>query len=122
MTWALVGILAFVVIVVLIGAFFFLQSVSQTLRNALSTLERVHTNDGQRIDTVLDRLMAKDFETFKNYQLAEEAEEGGIETPEEPIVKLEIPGVTRAYGDEDLRRAAEERAIELEDFPEERSA
>ena len=120
MTWALLGILLVVLVVTLTGAFLFLQSVSQTLANALSTLERVHTNDGKRIDQVLDRLLAADFETFKQYQLAEEADIGGQEFPvEEPEVRLEIPGVTRNYGAVDLQAAADERRILMEDFPEE---
>ena len=95
-----------------------LQSLSQTLANALSTLERVHTNDGRRIDSILDRLMAMDFESFKSYQLAEESEEGGQEFPEEEAtVILERPGITRSLGEVDLRRAAEERQILMEDFP-----
>jgi hypothetical protein len=120
MTWALLGILLVVLVIVLIGAFYFLQSVSQTLANALQTLERVHQNDGKRIDQVLDRLMAADFTLFKQYQLAEEAEEGGQEVfEEEPEVRLEIPGVTRNYGEVDLQTAADERRILMEDFPEE---
>jgi len=118
--WALLGILIVVVCIALIGAFLFLQSVSQTLANALATLERVHTNDGKRIDSVLDRLMAMDFQMFKSYQLAEQAEEGGQETfDEEPEVRLEVPGITRNYGEADLVAAAAERQIIQEDFPEE---
>ena len=119
MTWALLGILGFTLVIVLSGAFLFLQSVSQTLRNALSTLERVHQSDGKRIDQILDRLMAMDFESFKQYQLAEEAEVGGQEDfEEEPSVRLEIPGITRSYGEADLVAAAAERQILAEDFPE----
>jgi len=118
MTWALLGILAVTLVVVVSGAFLFLQSVSQSLSNAISTLERVHANDGKRIDQVLDRLMAMDFESFKTYQLAEDAEIGGQELfEEEPIVRLEVPGVTRSYGERDLVAAAAERQILEEDFP-----
>jgi hypothetical protein len=78
----------------------------------------VHANDGKRIDQILDRLMAMDFESFKSYQLAEEATEGGQEfSEEEATVVLEQPGISRSYGENDLRRAAEERQILLEDFP-----
>jgi hypothetical protein len=116
--WALYGLLIIVVGVFSFSVFLMLQSLSQTLANALSTLERVHTNDGKRIDQILDRLMAMDFETFKNYQLAEEADIGGQEFPEEEAtVILERPGITRSYGEVDLRRAAEERQILREDFP-----
>lgn len=118
MTWALLGLLLVVVSVYAISVFLSLQSVSQTLANALQTIERVHANDGKRIDQILDRLMAMDFETFKNYQLAEEADIGGQEFPdEEATVVLERPGITRSYGEVDLRQAAEERQILMEDFP-----
>lgn len=118
MTWALLGVVVLIVCVFSISVFLSLQSVSQTLANALQTLERVHTNDGKRIDQILDRLMAMDFETFKNYQLAEEADIGGQEFPEEDAtVVLEVPGITRNLGGDDLRRAAEERQILAEDFP-----
>lgn len=118
MTWALYGLVIVVVVVFSFSVFLSLQSVSQTLANALQTLERVHANDGKRIDQILDRLMAMDFETFKNYQLAEQAEEGGQEIfEEEATVMLERPGITRSYGEVDLRRAAEERQILMEDFP-----
>jgi hypothetical protein len=125
-TWALYGLVIVVVGVFAFSTFLSLQSVSQTLANALSTLERVHHNDGKRIDQILDRLMAMDFETFKNYQLAEEADIGGQEFPEgdetEATVVLERPGLTRSYGEVDLRRAAEERQILMEDFPAEEEA
>jgi hypothetical protein len=124
--WALYGLLIIVVGVFAFSVFLSLQSVSQTLANALSTLERVHHNDGKRIDQILDRLMAMDFETFKNYQLAEEADIGGQEFPEEgdneATVILERPGISRSYGEVDLRRAAEERQILTEDFPAEEEA
>lgn len=118
MTWAIFGLLIIVVGVFSFSVFLMLSSVSQSLSNALHTLERVHTNDGKRIDQILDRLMAMDFETFKTYQLAEEADIGGQEFPEEEAtVVLERPGLTRSYGETDLRRAAEERQILQEDFP-----
>lgn len=118
MTWALLGLVVVVVCVFSISVFWALQSVSQTLANALSTLERVHTNDGKRIDSILDRLMAMDFETFKSYQLAEEADIGGQEFPEEEAtVTLERPGISRSYGEVDLQRAREEHQILMEDFP-----
>lgn len=117
MIWASVAILALVVIILVITLFLALQGVSQTLSNALSTLERVHSNDGKRIDQVLDRLMAMDFESFKNYQLAEDADVGGIEDFEEPTVKLEGPGIGReGLGADDLAAAANERRLILEDF------
>lgn len=123
MTWALYGLLIIVVGVFSFSVFLMLSQLSQTLANALSTLERVHTNDGKRIDQILDRLMAMDFETFKNYQLAEEADIGGQEFPdEEATVVLERPGISRSYGEVDLRRAAEERQILREDFPAEEEA
>jgi hypothetical protein len=124
--WALYGLVIVVVCVFSFSVFLSLQSVSQTLANALSTLERVHTNDGKRIDQILDRLMAMDFETFKNYQLAEEADTGGQEFPEEgdneATVILERPGLTHSYGEVDLQRAADERQILLEDFPAEEAS
>lgn len=123
MTWALFGLVLVVVIVCAITAFLSLQSISESLSNAIRTLERVHANDGKRIDTVLDRLMAKDFESFKSFQLAEEAESGGQEFPEEEAeVVLEMPGVTRAFGYEDLQAAANERQLIDEDFPVEEEA
>lgn len=119
MTWALYGLLIVVVCVFSISVFLMLQSISQTLANALSTLERVHANDGKRIDQILDRLMAMDFESFKSYQLAEEADIGGQEfaEDEEATVILERPGLTASYGESDLRKAADERQILMEDFP-----
>jgi hypothetical protein len=98
--------------------FLMLQGISQTLSNALSTLERVHASDGKRIDQVLDRLMAMDFESFKNYQLAEDSDVGGIEDFEEPVVQLTGPGIGReGLGGDDLAAAANERRILAEDFP-----
>lgn len=123
MTWALYGLLIVIVGVFSCSVFLMLQEISQTLSNALSTLERVHSNDGKRIDQILDRLMAMDFETFKNYQLAEEADIGGQEFPEEEAtVVLERPGITRSYGESDLQRAREEQKILAEDFPAEEEA
>src|SRR5215472_162136 len=118
MIWALLGLSIFVVIVCATTGFLMPQSVSETLSNAIRTLERVHANDGKRIDQILDRLMAVDFTTFKQYQLAEEADFGGQEMPEEDAtVVMEMPGITRNYGEADLAAAANERRILLEDFP-----
>jgi hypothetical protein len=63
--------------------------------------------------------MAMDFESFKSYQLAEEADIGGQEFAEheEATVILERPGLTASYGESDLRKAADERQILMEDFP-----
>lgn len=118
MTWAFVGFALVALVILSCVAFLILQSVSQTLSNALATLERVHHNDGKRIDQVLDRLMAMDFESFKNYQLAEEAEVGGIEEPEEAYVRLEGRGIPpEGLGADALAAAANERRILMEDFP-----
>lgn len=123
MIWALFGLLLLVVIVCAATAFLTLQSISESLSNAIRTLERVHANDGKRIDTILDRLMAMDFESFKSYQLAEEAEVGGQEVfDEEATVVLERPGISRTFGYEDLQAAANERQIVDEDFPVEEEA
>ena len=123
MIWASLAILSLVVIVLIVTLFLCLQSVSQTLANSILTLERVHTSDGKRIDSVLDRLMAMDFESFKNYQRAENAEEGGMELPEEEAyVRLETPGAPEGLGVRGLQAAAEERRILMEDFPEEAEA
>lgn len=123
MTWAFVGFAVVAMIVISCVAFLMLSSISQTLSNALSTLERVHSNDGKRIDQVLDRLMAMDFESFKNYQLAEEADVGGVEEFEEPTVRLEGPGIEpEGLGAKSLADLANERRILMEDFPAEEEA
>lgn len=123
MIWVSLAILALFATCALVVMYLILQGVSQSLSNALSTLERVHASDGKRIDQVLDRLMAMDFESFKNYQLAEEADVGGIEEFEEPFVRLEGPGVEpEGLGEAALAAAASERRIILEDFPEEAEA
>lgn len=118
MIWASLIVTALIACVALAIMFLMLQGISQTLSNALSTLERVHASDGKRIDQVLDRLMAMDFESFKNYQLAEDSDVGGIEDFEEPVVQLTGPGIGReGLGGDDLAAAANERRILAEDFP-----
>lgn len=118
MTWAFVGFAVIALAIISTVAFLMLSSISQTLSNALSTLERVHTNDGKRIDQVLDRLMAMDFESFKSYQLAEDSDVGGIEEPEEPYVQLERPsGLPFDLSAAAAERLANEERIISEDFP-----
>jgi hypothetical protein len=92
--------------------------------STLQTLERVHERNMQQFQLMADRFMSLDFAQFKNYQLAESAEFGGLEEPDEGEVALEVytPGGGVIPLGEVLRRRMEgeanEAALLAEDFPE----
>src|SRR6516164_709366 len=51
--------------------------------STLATLERIHGRNMEQISSMADRFMALDFASFKAYEAAGVAEEGGFELPEE---------------------------------------
>jgi hypothetical protein len=103
------GILAFMVIV-LIGAIVLVTvTFSRTLQKSLDNADRVHERSNKQVGSVLDRLMAKDFEDFKVYDLGErDGVTGSVEVPQDgedrpwqaPAVVL--PGRGLAGGDKIL--------------------
>lgn len=74
-------------IVVVIGVLCWAAGVAVLLSRALSRslehADKIHIRAQDHLDTVLDRLMAVDFETLKMHHSADEAEEGGFEGPDE---------------------------------------
>jgi len=96
-------------------------------RATLASLERTHERNVAQINTVLDRFMALDFQLFKSYQLAEQADVGGFDEPTEIIEPDEPTGTVTftpggnvvLHGEtiaERLRQRAEEEEMLAEDF------
>lgn len=89
----------------------------------LDALQRIHDRNMEQLAEMADRFMSLDFTTFKAYQMAASAEEGGIEAPGEGEVRVEritATGNVIPIGADLERRlaaAAEEEKILAEDFP-----
>jgi hypothetical protein len=99
------------------------RTMSDAHGRTLESLERVHDKQSKTLGEVLDRFMSLDFSQFKNYQLAEAAEEGGIDFPGEGEVAVEVPFGSRKLAvvgmdlQERLAAAANEQKLLAEDFP-----
>src|SRR5207237_6620533 len=101
---------------------------SRTIQSVLKHADNVHVRAQVHLDSVLDRLLAKNFEEYKLYQATEEAEDGSFEMPEsgeldqEDTVVLTRPG---PWGDVPLpdeveqAQRAHEQALTMEDFGDE---
>jgi hypothetical protein len=125
----IIGVIASISLIGYIALKLFRSSVeiAQTFTDAhnstLATLERVHNRNMKQLQEMADRFMSLDFTLFKNYQLAEAAEEGGFEEPEEEmrVERYTGGGGVVPIGAEITRRleaAANERQLLAEDFPE----
>lgn len=65
-----------------------LQEVVSQMTRQVALTDRIHSRDHQALQTVLDRLMAMDFQQFKDYQLTQAAMEGSTENiPHEERLK-----------------------------------
>ena len=92
MTLTALGILSFVVIV-LIGALVAVTLVfSKSLQRVADHADRVHDRSVNQLSSVLDRLMAKNFEDFKVYDTATEVH-GSVEYPDRVERPWNVPGV-----------------------------
>ncbi len=105
MTVIVLGILGFAVIV-LIGAIALVTvTFSRSLQKALDSIDRVHERNQAHLSSVLDRLMAKNFEDFKTYDLGERGMMGEVEYPDEAedrpwtVPAFVAPGKGLAGGD-----------------------
>ena len=87
----LIALAVFVAFAVLIAVQIFkaLQAVVSQVSRTVALTDQIHARDQKALQTVLDRLMAVDFERFKNYQVAETAMEGQMElvSPEERLAE-----------------------------------
>jgi len=92
-----------------LGAVLFRDS----LRAQARLTDRVHERDGKHVTALVDRLIAGDYSTFREYP--DQDEEGGMELPEQEI---EIEGGLVRRSTEATRASAEEELLLREDFPE----
>lgn len=83
MTLIVLGILCFMVIVLIGGLVLVTVTFSRSLQKSLDNADRVHERGDRNLGSVLDRLMAKNFEDFKVYDLGERnGVTGSVEIPE----------------------------------------
>jgi len=97
------------------------RATSVAHQRTLEFLEHIHDRNMDQLSQMADRFMALDFATFKNYQLAEAAEFGGLEEPEVAVEAYTPSGAVIPIGDEVRRRleaAANEEKLLAEDFGE----
>jgi hypothetical protein len=80
-------------VIVLIGALVAVTvTFSRSLRSVADHADRVHDRSVNQLSSVLDRLMAKNFEDFKVYDTASTVH-GSVEYPEESDRPWNVPGV-----------------------------
>ena len=92
MTVTALGILGFAVIV-LIGCIVLVTvTFSKSLQRVADHADRVHDRSVTQLSSVLDRLMAKNFEDFKVYDTATEVH-GSVEYPDQSDRPWNVPGV-----------------------------
>lgn len=90
--------------------------VSKALSNAFRTLDRMHERNGQHVDTLLDRLVAIDWEKFAALKAMEDPAEGGFIVPEDQQEEgsIEVPrkwGSLRALRERTTLTPDEERLL-----------
>lgn len=60
---------------------------ARIVTHVLAHTEQVRRNGHDHASKLLDRLMAKNFEEFKQYAIAEESDVGGYVPPDEPEIE-----------------------------------
>src|SRR4051812_7594932 len=102
-------IVALLVTLVLVTVLFL-----KALQTSADTINRVHERDQKHVTALVDRLIAGDYRTFREYP--DQDEEGGQELPEDEEIK--IVGGQEFRSTEQHRQDAEEELMIREDFPE----
>lgn len=95
MTVTILTVLSIAVIVLIGGIILVTVTFSRSLQRAVDHADRVHNRSTDTLQTVLDRLMAKNFEEFKTYDLGESGH-GEMIIPDSPAEDRpwNVPGVT----------------------------
>lgn len=91
---------------------------SRTLADTVRLVDRTHERAVRHQDSLLDRIMAADWMSFRSARLEDEVEDGGQIFPT-PDTDEEGEFVMTQLSDEELARLAHERSLLTEDFPEE---
>ncbi len=84
------------------------------LQRSADLTNRVHERDQKHVTALVDRLIAGDYRTFREYP--DEDEEGGMTIPGSEEIELS-GGVERRTTDQ-MRADAEEELLLRQDFPE----
>ena len=107
-------------VALLVALFLIAVLFSRTLADTVSLVDRVHTRAVAHDDSLLDRIMAADWQSFREARAEDLVEDGGQIFPspdgDEEMGEL----IVTQLSDEELRRMANERTLLTEDFPEER--
>jgi hypothetical protein len=86
-----------------------LQAVVSQVTRTVSLADQIHHRDQLALQTVLDRLMARDFTEFKDYQLSQVAMEGQMELVPKEERHAERPYLYPPPGESAFKRDHEER-------------
>jgi hypothetical protein len=111
MTITVLSVLASTVIALIGGIILIAVTFSRTLRNALDHADRIHTRQTEHVSAILDRLMAKNLDEYKAYELAGNGE---IIMPEPVERPWNVPGQVapgRALAGGDLPIGEEESEV-----------
>lgn len=88
---------------------------SRTLADTVSLVDRVHTRSIKHQDSLLDRIMAADWRSFREASVEDLSEDGGQLFPQDENELGEM--IVTQLSDDELRRMAHERSLLTEDFP-----
>lgn len=91
---------------------------SRTLADTVQLVDRTHIRSIKHQDSLLDRIMAADWRSWREAQAEDLAEEGGQIFPT-PATDEEGEFLLTQLSDEELARMAHERSLLTEDFPDE---
>lgn len=91
--------------------------VSKALSSAFSTLNAMHARSGKQMDSVLDRLVALDWEKLAALRSIDEPTEGGFYSPDEQLAPVEVQPPAR-WGSIQSMFTEDEEALLAEDFDE----
>lgn len=105
-------------VALLVALFLIAVLFSRTLADTVSLVDRTHVRSIRHQDSLLDRIMAADWASFREAQAEDLAEEGGQIFPSE-TTNEEGEFVMTQLSEEELRELANERKLMAEDFPDE---
>jgi hypothetical protein len=98
MTVTVLSVLSSVIGVLLFGIALLTVVFSRSLRKSLDHADRVHERSQEALQSVLDRLMAKNFEEFKTFTMSEGVHGDFVRPDEEGDRPWNVPGVFKPGG------------------------
>lgn len=91
---------------------------SRTLADTVSLVDRVHVRSIKHQDSLLDRIMAADWRSWREAHVEDLVEDGGQLFPSNSDESEDLGEmIVTQLSDDELRQMAHERSLLTEDFP-----